>query len=128
MKALLDTHALLWFIHGDKRLSARSREILLDQQSKLFYSLVSIWEITIKESLGKIKLSKGWLKSIESELKVNGVLQADIDFRTFKTLNSLPFHHRDPFDRLIISQAISKDLTILSRDTVFKQYTSNVIW
>ena len=128
MKVLLDTHTLLWFIHGDERLSPRSREIILDHLSQLYYSMVSIWEITIKESLGKIELSKNWLGTIESELIANGVQRAVIDFKTFKTLSSLPFHHRDPFDRLLISQAMSNDMTLLSRDTILKQYTVNVIW
>jgi len=98
----------------------------LDHHSKLPYSIVSIWEITIKESLGRIELSKGW-KTVKTEFNFSGIQQVCIEFNTFRTLSSLPLGHCYPFDRLLISQAIVGDIILLSPDTIFKQYTVDVV-
>ncbi|MCP4755004.1 MAG: type II toxin-antitoxin system VapC family toxin [Proteobacteria bacterium] len=128
MKVLLDTHAILWIIGGDDRLSRRAKDLFLDQNTTLYYSLLSIWEITIKMSLGKIKLAKGWLKTIEEELRINAIQPISIEIEHCRSLFHLPFHHRDPFDRMLIAQAITGEMAIMSCDKSFANYDVELIW
>ena len=128
MKILLDTHAILWFISGDDRLSQRAKDVFLNMDSKLYYSLVSIWEITIKASLGKINLARGWLKTIEEELRINAIQKITIEIEHCRNLILLPFHHRDPFDRMLIAQSMSNEMAILTCDKEISNYEIDVIW
>jgi len=128
MKLLLDTHALIWLISGNSKLSEAAKEAFLNQDNKLFFSKASLWEITIKISLGKLVLVKEWLTAIEKEMISNGIQWLEIDIDHCKTLADLPFHHRDPFDRLLISQAISESMSIVSIDSEFSHYPLDIIW
>jgi len=128
MKLLLDTHALIWLISGDSKLSEPAKEAFLNQDNKLYLSKVSLWEITIKISLGKLVLAKHWLTAIEKEMISNGIQWLEIEIDHCKTLADLPFHHRDPFDRLLISQAISESMSIVSIDREFSHYPLDIIW
>jgi PIN domain nuclease of toxin-antitoxin system len=128
MKLLLDTHALIWFISGDKRLGKQAKEAFLNQNNMLFFSKVSLWEITIKISLGKLVLAERWLTLIEKEMASNGIQWLEIEIDHLKILADLPFHHRDPFDRLLISQAISESMSIVSIDSQFSEYPLDIIW
>jgi len=128
MKLLLDTHALIWLISGDSKLSVSAKEAFLNQDNKLYFSKVSLWEITIKISLGKLVLAKHWLTAIEKEMISNGIQWLEIEIDHCKTLADLPFHHRDPFDRLLISQAISESMSIVSIDSEFSHYSLDIIW
>jgi PIN domain nuclease of toxin-antitoxin system len=128
MKLLLDTHALIWFISGDKRLGKQAKEAFLNQNNMLFFSKVSLWEITIKISLGKLVLAERWLTLIEKEMTSNGIQWLEIEIDHLKILADLPFHHRDPFDRLLISQAISESMSIVSIDSQFSEYPLDIIW
>jgi len=128
MKLLLDTHALIWFISGDSKLSEQAKEAFLDQDNKLYFSKASLWEITIKISLGKLVLAEYWLTAIEKEMISNGIEWLEIEIDHCKILADLPFHHRDPFDRLLISQAISESMGIISIDSQFSNYPLDVIW
>ena len=128
MKLLLDTHALIWFISGDEKLGEQAKEAFLNQDNMLFFSKASLWEITIKTSLGKLVLAEHWLTAIEKEMTSNGIQWLDIEIDHCKTLAGLPYHHRDPFDRLLISQAISESMSIVSVDSQFSRYPLDVIW
>ena len=128
MKLLLDTHALIWFISGDSKLSEQAKEAFLNRDNKLYFSKASLWEITIKISLGKLVLAEYWLTAIEKEMVSNGIQWLEIETDHCKTLADLPFHHRDPFDRLLISQAISESMGIVSVDGQFSHYPIDVIW
>jgi PIN domain nuclease of toxin-antitoxin system len=128
MKLLLDTHALIWFISGDNRLGEQAREAFLNSDNKLYFSKASLWEMTIKISLGKLVLSENWLAAIEKEMISNGIQWLEIEIDHCKTLADLPFHHRDPFDRLLISQAISETMAIISIDSQFSHYPLDIIW
>ena len=128
MKLLLDTHALIWFISGDNKLGEQAKEAFLNQDNMLYFSKVSLWEMTIKISLGKLILAEHWLTAIEKEMISNGIQWLDIDIDHCKTLADLPFHHRDPFDRLLISQAISESMSIISIDRQFSHYPLDIIW
>jgi len=128
MKALLDTHAFLWLITGDERLSETSKEIFLDQENSLFFSAASLWEICVKKSLGKLSLKGGWLKIIQDEMEVNAIQWLPIEMLHCAELTKLPFHHRDPFDRMLIAQAMVEDMHLLSRDSRFSAYEITCIW
>lgn len=128
MKLLLDTHALIWLISGDNRLGEQAKEAFLNSDNKLYFSKASLWEMTIKISLGKLVLSENWLAAIEKEMISNGIQWLEIEIDHCKILADLPFHHRDPFDRLLISQAISEAMNIISIDSQFSHYPLDIIW
>jgi PIN domain nuclease of toxin-antitoxin system len=127
MDLLLDTHAFLWFITGDTQLPARVVKLIDDADNKCFVSIASIWEIVVKLSLDKLEI-KGGFETIEDFLENNDIEILPVDFNHTKMLLKLEHHHRDPFDRMIISQAITEKLIIISRDRFFKAYKVKVIW
>ena len=128
MNVLLDTHAFLWAITGDKRLSETARKTFLDPRNRLFFSAVSMWEICIKISLGKLSLKRGWLKKIQNEMSINAVQWLPVEMPHCAELTKLPFHHRDPFDRMLIAQARVEDLQVLSRDVRLSDYDIERLW
>lgn len=95
MRVLLDTHAFLWWIE-DTKIGARARAVIMDPDNTLVLSLVSIWEIAIKASLGKLKLPTSFEHYIPRQLQLNRITQLGIDFRHVARVATLPFHHRDP--------------------------------
>ncbi len=130
MNLLLDTHTFLWFSGRQQyeSLSLATRELLEDKKNTLFLSYASIWELTIKVSIGKMKLSEPVADLVRSQ-------QEQLDFQIlpfklshFDLIERLPFHHKDPFDRLLIAQAQVEGLTIVGIDAVFDQYGVNRIW
>lgn len=127
MRYLIDTHVLIWYLNGDTDLSERYITLMHDPQNQLYISIVSIWEITIKLSLNKLDLTKS-IKQIEEYILSKDYKVLNISFEHLKTLSELPHHHNDPFDRLLIAQAISENLTIISADRHFSAYPAGVIW
>ncbi len=128
MNVLLDTHAFLWAITGDKKLSETARETFLNPANRLFFSAVSMWEICIKISLGKLSLKRGWLKKIQNELMINAVQWLPIEMSHCAELTKLPFHHRDPFDRMLIAQTMVENMLLLSRDKRLSAYGIERLW
>ena len=128
MKVLLDTHTFLWLISGDDRLSETAKKTFLDPGNILFFSAVSLWEICIKISLGKLSLKSGWLKTIQDEMEVNAIQWLSIEMPHCVELTNLPFHHRDPFDRMLVAQAMVDDMQLLSRDNRLSSYQIKRIW
>lgn len=127
-KYLLDTHILLWMFSGDSRLSNPVREVILNTDNPLFFSMAGYWEICIKVSLGKLVLRKNWERHLDNELKVNNIQMLSIYPEHCRKLVTLPFHHRDPFDRLMIAQCLVESATFLSADQQMERYaTLNVI-
>jgi PIN domain nuclease of toxin-antitoxin system len=124
---LLDTHPFIWFINGDKELSNKARELIEADASVNFISIASIWEIAIKISLGKLQLNTSF-EEINKQIEVNGLHLLPTTFDHTLQLSKLPFHHRDPFDRMIIAQSIVNRLTLVSRDNNFKAYGISVFW
>lgn len=127
MNLLLDTHALIWFLNGDETLSDKAREAIEREGNQNFISIASIWEIAIKLSLGKIEIENGFnnfLKLIES----NGFEILPISFPHLMILSELDFLHRDPFDRLIIAQAISEEMNIITKDEHICNYKCRTLW
>ena len=128
MKLLLDTHTLLWFIAGSASLSAYARSFIEDSANEKFVSIVSIWETAIKVSLGKMSLSAPFDVLFPNQLEVNGFELLPVKVEHTSVVTTLPFHHRDPFDRLLIAQAIEEKMTLLSVDNVFDDYGVTRLW
>ena len=128
MKVLLDTHALLWLLAGDKRLSKTSRKVFLNIENRLYFSIASLWEICIKKSLGKISLKNKWLDTIQEEMKSNSIQWLPVEVSHCVKVIDLPFYHRDPFDRILIAQAMTEDMAILSSDSRLSAYDIKCIW
>jgi PIN domain nuclease of toxin-antitoxin system len=128
LKLLLDTHALLWFYLDDPKLSDAARLIILDPANVKLVSPASYWEIAIKVSLGKYILTKPHAEAMHDAIDRNGFGVLPIEPTHTATLATLPFHHRDPFDRLIIAQALTEGLAIVGADTQFDAYGVTRYW
>ena len=128
MKVLLDTHAFLWFIMGSANLSVNARALIENPANERLLSVASLWEIAIKTSLGKLTLSAPFDELIPAQLKLNGIDLLNINVEHLSTLTTLTFHHRDPFDRLIIAQAIVEKLPVISLDGAFDAYGVTRHW
>ena len=127
MDILLDTQILLWAISGDKRLTPKSRDIFLDPDNVLYFSIAGYWEIAIKVSIGKLKLKKQWPRTIKREMQKNYIKLLPITMAHCNKIAKLPFHHRDPFDRIMIAQAQIENMTLLSADPQLNKYEVTVI-
>jgi PIN domain nuclease of toxin-antitoxin system len=127
MKILLDTHTFIWFINGDERLPLPARAYIQDVNNQRFLSIASIWEIAIKISLNKLSLHSNFNR-IDEFLEANVIELLPITLGHLSPLLDLDFHHRDPFDRVIITQAISENYYILTKDEVFKLYPVKLLW
>jgi len=125
---LLDTNAFLWWIDESSRLSGRARRAISDPHHDCFVSLVSIWEMAIKCRLGKLKLPKPVAAFVPEHLNANRFRQLDIGFRDVARVEALPDHHRDPFDRLLIAQALERGLAVVTSDEVFGDYGVRRVW
>ncbi len=127
MNLLLDTHVFLWYITGDEQLPKKVVKTITDKSNRCFISIASIWEIVIKLSIDKLEI-KGGFKTIEDFLENNDFEILPIDFDDAKTLLKMDYFHRDPFDRMIIAQAMTSDLKVISKDKHFKSYHVELIW
>jgi PIN domain nuclease of toxin-antitoxin system len=128
MKVLLDTHAFLWLITDDDRLSENARQTFLNTENGLFFSAASLWEITIKKSLGKISMKDRWFQTIQEEMGLNTIQWLPIEMTHCAEVTELPFHHRDPFDRMLIAQAIVEEMKLLSQNSRLSDYAIELIW
>jgi PIN domain nuclease of toxin-antitoxin system len=128
MRLLLDSHAFLWFCEGSASLSAKARAAIEDPANEKFVSHATAWEVAIKASLGKLMLGVPFDELFPGALVSNGFLTLLPDFRHYRELLTLPFHHRDPFDRLLIAQARVEGLTLVSCDPHFPAYGVPVLW
>lgn len=127
MKLLLDTHTFLWSIAG-QGLSEAATQSFLDIENELYLSAASYWEICIKFSIGKLKLESGWEKTIDREMAANSIRWLPIEKIHCQIITTLPPIHRDPFDRLLIAQALAEDMALLTADTNIQQYDITTIW
>lgn len=127
MRVLLDTHAFLWFVSGDRRLGARVRRALEEADARPLLSLASVWELAIKSSLGRLTVPATLGAYLAEKLSTNLEL-LPIDLSHAVRIEALPFHHHDPFDRLLIAQALAERLPIATRDRVFTKYGVDVVW
>jgi len=128
MKVLVDTHAFLWWITDDPRLSLRAREIFTDGNNELLFSAASGWEISIKVQIGRLRLPADQQPFIEDQLRINVIKSLAIQMNHALHVSTLPSHHRDPFDRLLVAQAQLEGLPILSADPQIGKYHVEVVW
>ena len=126
---LLDTHALLWMLYGDRRLSAAARRHI-DGHLPLYYSVVSFWEIGLKRRASgfDFEIENDWDIVVPRALGEDGVLRLDIEAGDCRRMEDLPLHHRNPFDRLLAAQALQRRYGIISRDACFDAYRVPRVW
>lgn len=127
MKLLLDTHVLLWWLDEDSRLPPDKCALIEDPRNAVAVSVVSLWEMTIKAALGKLELLDG-IPTIEAILRRQAIAIVPIQAAHLVRLLELPLHHRDPFDRLIIAQALTEEMTLLSDDGKFGAYPVTLLY
>jgi len=128
MRILLDTHAMVWWATGDRRLSRKARLTIADPQTEVFISIASAWEIQIKATLTRLSLNESvdaLYRSliIDQDFRMIGIELGDID-----QLSKLPLHHRDPFDRILVAQSLRGDFTLVTKDSVVSAYGARTLW
>jgi PIN domain nuclease of toxin-antitoxin system len=128
VKLLLDTHALIWFIDGDKELSKNARRAIESEENEVLVSMASVWEIAIKISIAKLRLRLALENELREFLEGNGFGILDIEYAHVVRVALLPFEHRDPFDRLLAAQSIIKKITLVSQDEIFDRYGVERLW
>ena len=129
MAFLLDTSAYIWFVTGNPRRSSLARAYLLDAESEVYLSLVSVWEMAIKSSLNRgLELPRPFDRFIDEEIEADRFQLLDIGVAHLKRVNTLPHFHRDPFDRLLIAQALTESLPLISNDAAFDSYRVQRLW
>lgn len=128
MRLLLDTHAFLWWISDDPRLSERAIELISEPANVVFFSAVSGWEVVVKASLGRVELAEPPGDLIPREVARNAFEILPLHLRHALGVADLPQIHRDPFDRMLVAQAIAEELTLISKDSVMKRYPLNAEW
>jgi PIN domain nuclease of toxin-antitoxin system len=128
MNILLDTHAFLWFVWDDAQLSQTAKGAITDPVNRKLVSVASIWEIAIKVSLQKLDLGMPYLPFMRSQLAINLFEILPLTLEHGAEVSRLPFHHRDPFDRLMIAQAMWEQIPIVSADPAFDAYSITRIW
>lgn len=128
MRVLLDSHAFLWFVGGNPRFSQRARQIIEDRDNESVFSIASVWEIAIKVGLGKLTPHVPFPMLISEQMNENGIALLAITVAHALRVAQLPYHHRDPFDRMLIAQAIIESVPIISADSIFNAYPITRIW
>ena len=124
MRLLLDTHALLWWLADDHQLGPQARELIEDPGNDVLISVVSLWEIVVKVRVGKLEAD---IQEVADSVTREGFALLDINSAHLVTLAQLPMHHRDPFDHLLIAQAIEEDATFISEDRNASRYKVRLI-
>ena len=128
MRVLVDTHTFLWALLKDHRLSATAKQVLTSKEHELYFSLVSLWEIAVKMKIGKLNTVGSSVTYIRDEMAEYGMELLPIRYEHILELERLPLHHSEPFDRLLIAQAIAESLPILTHDEKFPLYPVKLIW
>jgi PIN domain nuclease of toxin-antitoxin system len=128
MRLLLDTHAFLWWVGASPRLSRRAKAAIASARNQCLVSIASAWEIAIKVSLGRLRIDAPLDRFLPEQLAVNGFAPLAIDIKHTALLARLPFHHRDPFDRLLVAQAMDEELAVVTADPVFGRYGVKRVW
>lgn len=128
MNFLLDTHVVIWWSGESHKISAKVQDLLMDENNTFFISFVSIWEIQIKSQLGKLEINIPLHQLIQEQQDINQFQLLPISLNHIYFLENLPKHHKDPFDRLLISQSIVEQVPILSVDKLFDLYSIQRVW
>jgi len=128
LNLLLDTHAFLWIVSGDKRLSRKAKKLYLDKSNEVYLSAASIWEMAIKISLGRLTLEEPLENFIATHAVGNNIKILEIRSKHLYKIEDLPFHHRDPFDRVIIAQCMLENYFVVGNDKTFDSYPVSRVW
>ena len=128
MRVLVDTHTFLWALLKDHRLSATAKQVLTSKEHELYFSLVSLWEIAVKMKIRKLNTVGSSVTYIRDEMAEYGMELLPIRYEHILELERLPLHHSEPFDRLLIAQAVAESLPILTHDEKFPLYPVKLIW
>ncbi|MFS0517631.1 type II toxin-antitoxin system VapC family toxin [Nostoc sp. UIC 10607] len=126
MRQLLDTHIFIWFVMGDPKISVSMRSQIENNENLL--SIASVWEMAIKHSIGKLNFDLAFDEFIEQQIIRNGIELLPITTNHISVVATLPLHHRDPFDRILIAQALAENIPILSADKIFDAYPIRRLW
>ena len=127
MEYLLDTHAFLWFVNGSIEISQKARDVIQNPKNVMYLSIASFWEIAIKLNIGKLFIDMSF-DELKKEADKNIFQILPIQYEDLRLLTTLELYHKDPFDRILISQAIQNNLTIISKDSNFDAYPVRIIW
>jgi PIN domain nuclease of toxin-antitoxin system len=128
VRLLLDTHTFLWWVGASRDLSRRARSAIRSGRNECFVSIASGWEIAIKVSLGSLRVEGALDRFLPEQLAANGFQPLPIDLKHCARVAALPFHHRDPFDRLLVAQALEEELAIVTADPLFAKYGVRRVW
>lgn len=128
MSVLLDTHAFLWWIADDPRLSHRARSVLSESDREVFFSAASAWEMAIKARLGKLRIAEKLGPFVTDQIETNGFRALPVTLAHAFETHELPDHHRDPFDRLLVAQCRVEGLSLISGDRQLADYDVELIW
>ena len=128
MRLLVDTHTLLWFVWNHASLSATARALMVDPANELFISAASVWELAIKVSGGKLTLTDPFEKFVTEAIALTRLTLLPIEVRHSGAQIALPFHHRDPFDRMLAAQSLVEGMPLLSADVIFDAYNVRRLW
>jgi PIN domain nuclease of toxin-antitoxin system len=127
MNYLLDTHTVLWCATNSENLSGNARKVLFDPKSRCFVSIVSAWEVAIKLSIGKMSLDGG-VSEFYHIVDENGFIMLPVRRKHLEIIEALPFHHRDPFDRMLVAAAISANMSLITADSNIRLYKVACVW
>ena len=128
MKYLLDTCTFLWFISGDEKISPVAAELIKNPENEIFLSVISNWECILKKNLGLSALPQPLSQSLQERRERHGILSLPLDETSLAHLSKLPWHHKDPFDRMLICQALEHSLSIVTPDVLISQYPVKTVW
>lgn len=128
MRLLLDTHTFIWFVIDSDQLSMKVRRLIEDENNEKLLSIASVWKMAIKHSSGKLSFGLPFKEFIAQQLSLNSITLLNINLDYMYIVATLPLHHRDPFDRLLIAQAMVEKISILSADSAFDAYPIQRIW
>ncbi|MCL4262082.1 MAG: type II toxin-antitoxin system VapC family toxin [Anaerolineae bacterium] len=128
MKILLDTHTFLWFIAGDSQLDSYARQLIEDTATERYLSVGSVWEVTIKSSLGRLTVPTPPSVLIHEHIWANAIDLLAITPAHLDVLHTLPYYHNDPFDRLMIAQALQEGMLLITKDQAFQAYNVQTAW
>jgi PIN domain nuclease of toxin-antitoxin system len=127
MRLLLDTHIFIWWADQPEKLSPAALSALEDEANELLLSVASVWEMQIKMQLGKLKLSLPLKELVKNQQEINDLTVSPVALSHVLALDALPFHHKDPFDRLLIAQSIAEGITIVTADSQFSNYSVKLL-
>jgi PIN domain nuclease of toxin-antitoxin system len=128
MRVLIDTHIFIWYIQNSERLPSSIATYINDGRNDILLSIASVWEMAIKQSTGKLNLGLPYASFIEEQMRLNSMELLPLRLDHLEVVTTMPFHHRDPFDRILIAQAMLEDIVIISADSTFSSYPVQRIW